>query len=124
MAKKVLIVDDDLKVVNLVRKALSEDGFETHEAMDGESAIARSKEIKPDLIVLDILMPRGIGYDVCKEIKSIPGLENTYVLFLTSRTGKMSERTAMASGGDDYMTKPFTPDEIKTRVKKALGLEK
>ena len=120
MAKKILIVDDEKDIRELVRVSLEDEGFELHEAEDGEEAVSKAREIKPDLMVLDVMMPGKTGYEVCEELKSDPVTNNIFIIFLSARGTSASMRTGKSKGGDLFMTKPFEPDELLERVKKAL----
>jgi len=123
MAKKILIVDDEDNIRELVKASLKREGFELHEAMDGNDGLAKAKELKPDLVILDVMMPGKVGYEVCEELKKNPDTKDIYVIFLSSRTSPSSEESARMAGGDEWMYKPFEPKELRERVKKALGLE-
>ena len=124
MASKILIVDDEEKIRTLIRTSLEfEDGdFEIFEARDGFEALEKAREIKPKLMILDVMMPGKSGYEVCKDIKSSPETRDIYVLFLTARGSAISEKTIQLSGGDELMIKPFTPDELGKKVRKAIGI--
>ena len=124
MMKKILIVDDEKRVRDLVKATLevqSED-LKIYEAKDGKEAVVKAREIAPDLIILDVMMPGASGYQVCKEIRKIPDIKDTIVLFLTARGGELSEKTVELSGGDDIMIKPFNPIELRLKVRKMLGI--
>jgi DNA-binding response OmpR family regulator len=120
MAKKVLIADDDNNIRELVRASLEDEGFELAEAGDGNEALAKAREWRPDLIVLDVMMPGKVGYQVCEELKKDPATKDIFVLFLTARGRPMSETTGKMMGGDAYLVKPFDPKELRDRIKKAL----
>ena len=123
MAKKILIADDDDNIRELVNMTLMDEGFEIHEACDGEEAINKAFEIKPDLVILDVMMPKKVGYKVCEEIKSNPETSHAYVIYITARGTSIAEKTGSTSGGDEFMVKPFEPMELRQRVKKALNME-
>jgi len=123
MAKKILIADDDDNIRRLVKMTFMDEGFEIHEASDGDEAINKAREVKPDLVILDVMMPKKVGYEVCEEIKNDPETEHAYVIFITARGTSVAEKAGESSGGDDFMVKPFEPAELRERVKKALGAE-
>jgi len=123
MSKKVLLVDDEDNIRELLRVALEDEDLDLYEAADGIEALAKAREIKPDLIVLDVMMPGMVGYKVCEQLKSDPETKDVYVLFLTARGSPLAEMTGKLKGGDAYMTKPFDPMELTDHVLKALGLE-
>jgi two-component system, OmpR family, alkaline phosphatase synthesis response regulator PhoP len=121
MAKRILIADDEDNIRELVRASLEDEGYELFEARDGEEAVAVAKKIKPDLIVLDVMMPGKVGYQVCEEVKADPATRHAYVIFLSARGRPVAEMTGKLRGGDEYLTKPFDPLELVRRVNKALG---
>ena len=120
MAKKILIADDEDNIRGLVLMTLEDEGFELHQACDGNEALAKARELKPDLVVLDVMMPGKVGYEVCEELKKDPDTKDVYIIFLSSRTSPSSELGAKNAGGDEWMYKPFDPGELRNRVKKAL----
>jgi len=124
MAKKILIADDEDKIRTLIRKTLEFAGgdFEIYEAKDGIEAIRMARKIKPNMMILDVMMPGMTGYEVCKAVKKSAETQNVYVLFLTARGGSISKTTVDLCGGNDFVTKPFDPDELGFRIKKALGM--
>lgn len=124
MAKKILIVDDERKIRELIKATLVilSDDIEMHEAEDGNEALRVAREIMPDLIILDIMMPGASGYHVCKEIRKNPKTSKILVLFLTARGGELSEMTVELSGGNELMTKPFNPIELRMKVKNMLNI--
>jgi two-component system, OmpR family, alkaline phosphatase synthesis response regulator PhoP len=122
--KKILIVDDEWNARRLVRFCLEEEpGFELHEAEDGTEALKKAKELKPDLVILDLMMPDMWGYAVCEEIKKTPETLNTIVLVLTARGSGASKVMGEMKGADSYMVKPFEPKELRDKVKNLLGQE-
>jgi two-component system OmpR family response regulator len=114
---RVLIVDDDPAIRDVVRIALRRDGFETAEAPDGASALLRFASVQPDLIVLDVMLPEMDGTDVCRALRrhsTVP------ILFLSSRDAEVDRVVGLEIGGDDYLTKPFSPRELVARVRALL----
>ena len=122
MQKKILIVDDDVKIRKLVRLTLQDEGYEIHEAENGEEGLSKAREIKPDLIVLDLMMPDKWGYTVCEELKSDPDTKDIIVLILTARESEPSKKLGEMKGGDGFMVKPFAPSELNDEVKRLLGV--
>jgi len=122
MSKKILIADDEDNVRELVLVSLEDEGYEIHEASDWEEAVAKARELKPDLIVLDVMMPGKTGYEVCEELRNDPDMKDVYILFLSARGSAVSEMTGKMKGGDAYMVKPFEPAELRKKVKEALKL--
>lgn len=117
MDGKILVVDDEERVLELVELYLSKEGFQIETAKDGEEAIQKAKDIDPDLIVLDIMLPGVDGWDVCKELRkdmSVP------ILMLTAKGEEFDRVLGLELGADDYLTKPFSPRELVARVKAVL----
>ena len=123
MPKKILIADDEDNIRELVRVSLEDEGFELYEARDGNEAVEKARQIKPDLIVLDVMMPGKVGYQVCEELKSDPATSHVFVLFLSARGRPVAEMTGKMTGGDEFMIKPFEPAELRQKVRKGLGLD-
>ena len=121
MTKKILIADDEELIRGAVKLSLRDQGYELYEAKNGTIALEMAKNIKPDLMILDVMMPGIVGYAVSKELKDDPETRDIYILFLTSRGGTQAEMTAMRSGADAYLSKPFEPAQLREMIKKALG---
>jgi len=124
MTRKILIADDEENIRALIRKTLEFAGgdFEIYEANDGVEAIRMAKKIRPNMIILDVMMPGMTGYEVCKAVKKSEETQDVYILFLTARGGSISKTTVDLCGGNDFVTKPFDPDELGLKIKKALGM--
>lgn len=118
--KKILIVDDDANILRLVHMSLDEEGYELHQAEDGESALDTARRVRPDLVVLDLMLPDKWGYAVCEEIKKDPETQNALVLILTARGSSPSRALGGLKGADDYMVKPFQPRALREKIKKLL----
>ncbi|MEL6182202.1 MAG: response regulator transcription factor [Myxococcota bacterium] len=116
-AQQILIVDDDPNIREVVRFALRKAGFQCIEAADGREALERFAQHEPDLIVLDILMPEMDGTDVCRAIRARSA---TPIVFLSSRDDEIDRIIGLELGGDDYITKPFSPRELVARVRAVL----
>jgi two-component system, OmpR family, phosphate regulon response regulator PhoB len=121
--KKILIMDDEAEVRRLVRMSLEPDGYEFEEAESGEEALTMAKALKPDLVILDLMMPDRWGYVVCEQLKHDPETRKIPVMFLTARAGHLSRKMGKVSGGDEYVVKPFKPKDLRARVKTLLGLD-
>lgn len=117
MAKQILVVDDDRHIREVVQFALEKAGLEVIEAGDGQQALALFKKTQPALIVLDITMPEMDGLAVCREIRKTSDVP---ILFLSSRTDEVDRIVGLEIGGDDYVSKPFSPRELVARVQAIL----
>jgi two-component system OmpR family response regulator len=113
----VLIVDDDAHIRNVVRFALQKEGFRTEEAGDGRQALAHIEAQPPDLVVLDIMMPEMDGIEVCRRVRAHLRLP---IIFLSSRDEEIDRVVGLELGGDDYVSKPFSPRELVARVRAVL----
>jgi len=118
MSKKVLVVDDEQSIVTLLQYNLSQAGFDVITAFDGESGLHAAKEGMPDLIVLDLMLPKKDGIEVCKELRLQKIM--TPILMLTAKDDEFDKVLGLELGADDYMTKPFSPREVVARVKAIL----
>ncbi len=117
MGKKVLVVDDDVKTVELVKLYLERDSYKVIVAYDGVEALRLARESHPDLIVLDIMLPGMNGLEVCRTLRSET---NVPIIMLTARTAENDKLTGLDIGADDYVTKPFSPKELAARVRVIL----
>jgi DNA-binding response OmpR family regulator len=117
MARRVLLVDDDETIVRLVRMYLERDGYDVTCAEDGESALALARELKPDIIILDLMLPKLSGLDVCRVLRAE---SRTPVLMLTARSTEADKLVGLDLGADDYLTKPFSPRELLARMRAVL----
>jgi two-component system, OmpR family, alkaline phosphatase synthesis response regulator PhoP len=115
--KKVLVVDDDVKTVELVRLYLNRDGYQVLTAYDGIEALRLARESCPDLIVLDLMLPDIDGLEVCRTLRHESDVP---IIMLTARTTDRDKLTGLDLGADDYVTKPFSPKELAARVRAVL----
>ncbi|MEJ2747536.1 MAG: response regulator [Anaerolineae bacterium] len=118
--KKVLIIDDEFPIRYLVEHQLKRNGYEAISAKDGPTGIQVAQAHKPDLIVLDIMMPRMNGFEVCTEIRNDPAIATTPIIFLTACMTRKHKLRAFEIGGDDYLVKPFQPDELLAHITAVL----
>jgi two-component system alkaline phosphatase synthesis response regulator PhoP len=116
-SETILVVEDDVPIVELINKYLSAEGFVVHSAYDGPTALKQARTLKPDLIVLDVMLPGMDGFEVCRRIQQE---SDVYVLMLTARAEEMDKVVGLSVGADDYLTKPFSPRELVARVKAIL----
>src|SRR6202023_1036447 len=114
---KVLVVDDEAHIVELARLYLSREGFEVEGLGDGTQALARFAQLKPDLVVLDIMLPGTDGLTICKEIRK---QSQVPIIMLTARDEVTDKVVGLEVGADDYLTKPFHPQELVARAKALL----
>ena len=114
---KILIVDDDEHISELISLYLIRDGYDTREVHDGKSAVEEFKSYNPDLIMLDIMLPAMDGYEVCKEIRKT---SNVPIIMLTAKGDTIDKVLGLELGADDYIVKPFEPKEMAARVKAVL----
>lgn len=119
-AAKILIVDDEVDILDLLTYNFEQEGYDVYRASNGEEAIRVAAEVQPDLIVLDIMMPKMDGVAACMQIRNTPGLEEVTVVFLTARSEEYSEVAGFEAGADDYIYKPIKPRVLKSRVKALL----
>lgn len=120
MANKVLIVDDEENIRQLLTFHLEKEGYETIEAKDGEQALTMVKEEQPNLIILDLMLPKISGLDVCKKLKSDAQTSGVPIIMLTAKQDEVDMILGLEMGADDYITKPFSPRNLLARVKAVL----
>lgn len=118
--EKILIVDDEEHIVELLDFNLKNIGYETFIATDGIEALKIAEEEKPNLILLDLMLPGIDGFDVCKEIKKNRDMKNTSIIMLTAKGEELDKILGLELGADDYITKPFSVRELLARVKAVL----
>ncbi|KON80656.1 response regulator [Azoarcus sp. PA01] len=121
MAKKILIADDEQNIVISLEFLMKREGYEVSIATDGEEAVARIRAELPDLVLLDVMMPKKSGFEVCQEIKADPALQSVRILMLTAKGRDAEVAKGLALGADAYMTKPFSTKELVERVRSMLA---
>ena len=114
---RILIIDDEPSIVNLITAYLKPEGYEVHTAMDGPAGLKAARAFKPDLIILDIMLP---GLDGIELLSRLRRESDVYIILLTAKTEEMDKVVGLSVGADDYVTKPFSPRELTARVKAAL----
>jgi two-component system alkaline phosphatase synthesis response regulator PhoP len=117
---KILLVDDEPDILEILEFNLRKEGFEVATAGNGEDGLKRAREFRPDLIVLDIMMPVMDGVEVCRQLRADGSFDQTVITFLTAREEDYSQIAALDIGGDDYITKPIRPRVLISRVKALL----
>ena len=118
---RILVVDDEIYIVHILDFSLGMEGYEVLTALDGEQALERLKSDKPDLIVLDIMMPKVDGYEVCRAIKANPETQHIPVILLSAKGRNVDQKMGFDVGADDYITKPFSPRKLVERINALLG---
>lgn len=113
---KVLVVDDEEAILELLKYNLEKQGYEVKTAIDGVKGVEIAKNFHPDLILLDIMMPKQDGVETCRQLREIPELAGTFIIFLTARSEEYSEVAAFDVGADDYITKPIKPRALMSRI--------
>ena len=114
--KKILIADDEPDIREIVEYNLAKEGYEVTTAKDGDDALVQAKSQKPDLIILDIMMPKRSGVEVCEILRSQPAYNETLIIFLTALSDESSHINGLETGADDYVTKPISPKVLVSRV--------
>ena len=114
--RKILIADDEPDILEIVSFNLQGEGYEVFTAKNGDEAIEEAKKNHPDLIILDVMMPRKNGFEVCNILRLQPEFKNTLVIFLTALNDETTEIKGFETGGDDYITKPISPKILISRV--------
>jgi DNA-binding response OmpR family regulator len=113
---KVLVVDDEEYIQHILNFSFGAEGYEVITAADGEEAVRLARSEKPDIIVLDIMMPKMDGYEACKQIKADPQTQDIPVILLTAKGREVDRKLGTEAGADDYVVKPFSPGRLIERV--------
>jgi two-component system phosphate regulon response regulator PhoB len=121
MNTRVLVVDDDDDIRELISWKLRASGYDVEAAADGEAALAAAAETRPDLVVLDWMMPRLAGLEVCRALRDDPATAGVPVILLTAKAQEADIERGFAAGADDYVVKPFSPREVLSRVEAVLA---
>ena len=114
--KKVLIADDEQDILEIVGYNLTKEGYEIYTAKDGNEALEKARQLKPDLIILDVMMPKKTGVEVCEILRSQPEFQETFIIFLTALSDEASQIKGLETGADDYVNKPISPKVLVSRV--------
>ena len=120
IAPKILVVDDEQDIVEILRYNLSLSGYNVKSAFNGKEAIKKAKLFIPDIILLDIMMPVMDGIEACSKIKIVPSLKNTIIIFLSARSEDFTQIAAFDAGGDDYISKPVKPKILLKKIESIL----
>ncbi|MBA7652244.1 Alkaline phosphatase synthesis transcriptional regulatory protein PhoP [subsurface metagenome] len=119
--KKILIADDKPEAVELVRVSLEGEDYEIVGASNGKEALKRARLERPDLILLDIVMPKMDGFEVCRKLKKDPEIQEIPIIMLTAKGQKVDQEKARQLGARDYITKPFSPSALLTKIEEILA---
>jgi DNA-binding response OmpR family regulator len=118
---RILIVDDEPNIVLALELLMKKEGYEVHAVDDGERAVQAAKELRPDLILLDIMIPKMDGYEVCQRIRSDALLKDVSIIMLTAKGREVEREKGLALGADHYITKPFSTRQVVMKVKEILA---
>jgi len=119
--KKILIVDDEPHVIRLLSFMLQKEGYDVSTAENGEVGVSKARDIKPDLMFLDVMMPKMNGHEVCRTVKEDPSLRGTRIVMLTASGQKADRAKGFSLGVDEFITKPFSPRKVSQLVKEMLN---
>ncbi|MFN5889192.1 MAG: response regulator transcription factor [Bacteroidota bacterium] len=117
---KILVVDDELDILELIRHTLAKEGFEVHVAANGAQALDQTSKVNPEIILMDVMMPVMDGMEACRQLKENPDTKNIPVVFLTARSEEFAELAGFEAGADDYIAKPIRPRVLLSRIKAIL----
>ncbi|MFB2119779.1 response regulator transcription factor [Parapedobacter sp. 2B3] len=118
--QKILVVDDEPDIVELIAYNLKREGYQVYTATNGQEAVTTAKKVMPDLIILDVMMPKMDGIEACRIMRSMPEFKSTFMVFLTARSEEYSEIAGFNVGADDYIAKPIKPRALLSRINAIL----
>lgn len=121
---KILVVDDEINITQILQFSIGAEGYEVITAQNGEEAIDKARREQPDLIILDIMMPRIDGYEACRILKANPMTKNIPVVLLTAKGRDIDKRLGREVGAIDYIVKPFSPNKLIDKIHKLLSCTK
>jgi two-component system alkaline phosphatase synthesis response regulator PhoP len=121
---KILVVDDEVYILHILDFILGAENYDVITATNGEQALQKVREERPDLVILDIMMPRLDGYETCRLIKKDPATKTIPVILLTAKGREVDQKLGREVGAADYMTKPFSPSKLIERVQAILGVRR
>lgn len=122
MTHRILIVDDEPNILISLEFLMKREGFQVATAVDGEQALQQVAEFKPNLVLLDVMMPRKNGYEVCETLRANPAFTGLKIIMLTAKGREVEVEKGLALGADAYMTKPFATRDLVAQVRRLLGL--
>lgn len=118
--QKILVVDDEQDILELISYNLTREGYQVFTVSNGKAAISKAKEVNPDLIILDVMMPVMDGIEACRVMRAMPEFKQTFIVFLTARSEEYSEIAGFHVGADDYIAKPIKPRALMSRINAIL----
>ncbi len=118
--QKILVVDDEADILELIEYNLKKEGYQVFTAVNGQEAVTTAKKVEPDLIILDIMMPKMDGIEACRLLRTMPEFKKTFMVFLTARSEEYSEIAGFNVGADDYIAKPIKPRALISRINAIL----
>ncbi len=118
--QKILVVDDEADIVELIAYNLKREGYQVYTASNGQEAVTVAKKVMPDLIILDVMMPKMDGIEACRIMRAMPEFKSTFMVFLTARSEEYSEIAGFNVGADDYIAKPIKPRALLSRINAIL----
>ncbi len=121
---KILVVDDEVNITQILQFSIGAEGFEVITAQNGEDAIEKARREQPDLIILDIMMPKIDGYEACRILKSNPLTKHIPVVLLTAKGREIDKKLGYEVGATDYIVKPFSPNKLIERIHRLLSCPK
>ena len=121
--KRILVVDDEIYIVHILEFSLTMEGYEVATASDGEEALRKIEEDRPDLVVLDIMMPKLDGYEVCRRLRQKEETASLPVILLSAKGRPVDREVGMEVGADDYIVKPFSPRRLLEKIRELLARE-
>ncbi len=119
-ATQILVVDDEQDILELIRHTLNKEGYEVHVAANGQQAVEKAKKIKPDLILMDVMMPVMDGMEACRQLKEDNETSDIAIIFLTARSEEFAELAGFEAGADDYISKPIRSRVLLSRIRAIL----
>lgn len=120
-ACSILVVEDEDNIALALQYVIEREGHRHFRVADGADAEATIREVKPDLVLLDIMLPQVSGYDICTSVRDDPALAGTKVLMMTARGSRMQEERALAVGADGFLAKPFSLDDLRAKIRAQIG---
>jgi len=121
MAESILVVEDEPNIVLSLQFLMKKAGFDVRVARDGDEALAAIEDRAPDLILLDVMIPKRDGYDVCQTIRANPDWKDIFIIMLTAKGREVDREKGLALGANDYVTKPFSTRDLTEKVKQILN---